>query len=319
MHEDEWELMTTVARRFYLDDVPKTELAKDLDISRFRVARLLQQAREVGLVTIQVHDRSPGLTSLSDDLKQHLLLDDCVVVTHGDSEVANRRQLAKAAAREMKRSIRVGDLVGVSWGRTLVAIGEELADLPPCTLIQLTGVVGNDLRQSPVEVIRRVADRSNVSTLALFCPLFAASEETARAFRQDPAVRRVLEAHHQLQMATLSLGSWDPPITQLSESLDETDRAELTAEGARAEMAGIFIRDDGSLVDTRLSGRRISVSPDDLLRTPRVLTAAGTVAKAPAIAAVARSGLVTSLVTDDLTALELLRMPSVEAHALPRR
>ncbi len=178
--------------------------------------------------------------------------------------------------------------------------------------------MGNDFTQSPVEVIRRIADRSTVQTLALFCPLFAGTAEAAATFRLDPAVRRVVESYRELRMAVLSLGSWDPPITQLRSSLAPADQDEISAAGARAEMAGIFVRDDGTIVETSVSGRRISVSVEDLLRTPRVLTAAGSVDKAPAIGAVARSGLITSLVTDDLTAVALLGLPGVDSPVLTR-
>ena len=319
MSDDERAVMAALARRFYLEDVSKTELATEFAMSRFRVARMLQQAREVGLVTITINDGAGELDVLSSQLRQHLLLDECVVVTAGATEADNRQRLARAAAAEMKRHIRAGDLVGLSWGRTLVSIGEELADLPPCTLIQLTGTVGNDFSQSPVDVIRRIADRSSVRTLSLFCPLFAATAEAASVFRHDPAVRRVIDSYRDLSLAVLSLGSWEPPITQLRSALEPRDADELDAAGARAEMAWIFVRDDGVVVDTAVAERRLSVSVDDLLRAPRVLTAAGSVEKAPAIAAIARSGLVTSLVTDDLTAVELLRTPPVERHAQPRR
>lgn len=318
MADDERAVMASLARRFYVDDVSKTELAAEFAMSRFRVARLLQQAREIGLVTITINDRAEELDRLSDQLRLHLRLTECVVVKAGDTEEDNRQRLARAAAGEMKRHIRAGDLVGLSWGRTLVAIGEELADLSPCTLIQLTGIVGNDFTQSPVEVIRRIADRSTVQTLALFCPLFAGTAEAAATFRLDPAVRRVVESYRELRMAVLSLGSWDPPITQLRSSLAPADQDEISAAGARAEMAGIFVRDDGTIVETSVSGRRISVSVEDLLRTPRVLTAAGSVDKAPAIGAVARSGLITSLVTDDLTAVALLGLPGVDSPVLTR-
>ena len=135
--------------------------------------------------------------------------------------------------------------------------------------------MGNDFTQSPIEVIRRIADRSSVQTLSLFCPLFAGTVEAATAFRLDPTVRRVLESYSDLRIAVLSLGSWNPPITQLGTSLDQSDQDGLAAAGARAELAGIFIRDDGVIVDTEAASRRISVSVDDLLRTPRVLAAAG--------------------------------------------
>ena len=39
MDDAEWRLLSAVARRFYLEDASKTDLATEFSISRFRVAR----------------------------------------------------------------------------------------------------------------------------------------------------------------------------------------------------------------------------------------------------------------------------------------
>lgn len=312
MDEGEWRLLSSIARRFYLEDASKTELAAELSISRFRIARLLQQAREQGVVTIEINDRDEPREGLSAELAAHLLLEECVVVKAGDTEDHNRRRLARAAAPLIAGSVRDDDVIGLSWGRTLVAIGEELPALPPSTVVQLTGTVGSDFRQSPVEVIRRISGRSSVEAVAVFAPLFAASESAADTFRSDPAIEGALSRYAHLSLAVLAVGSWDPPITQLGPLISAIDRAELEREGVRAEIAGIFLRADGSVIETDLSRRRISVSADELMGTPKVMAVAGSAEKAGAISAVARSGILTSLVTDDRTAAALLRLPRID-------
>lgn len=319
MDDSQWQLLSAIARRFYLEDASKIELADEFSISRFRVARLLQQARELGVVTIEIHDRDEPRGALAAALKDHLLLEECLVVKAGSGEEQNRRRLAKAAAPWIARRVHDGDVVGLSWGRTLVAIGEELPALPPSTVIQLTGTVGNDFRQSPVEVIRKISGRSSVEVIAVFAPLFAASERAAETFRSDPSIEAALGRYADLSLAVVAVGSWDPPITQLGPLLTASEREELEREGVVAEIAGIFLRGDGSVIDTDLSRRRISVSPDELIQTPRVLAVAGSVDKQHAIAAVARSGILTSLITDDQAATALLRLPGVDASVRPRR
>ena len=52
-------LMSRVARSYYLDGRSKSDIAAELNISRFRVARLLEASRQSGLVRIvivQQHD-----------------------------------------------------------------------------------------------------------------------------------------------------------------------------------------------------------------------------------------------------------------------
>ena len=286
MDDDERRLLSALARRYYLEDAAKTELATEFSISRFRVARLLQQARETGIVTIEINDLDERRSDLSQDLAAHLGLEECVVVKAGDTEQDNRRRLARVAATTIRDRVRDGDLLGLSWGRTLAAIGEELADLPPCTIIQLTGTVGSDLRQSPVEVIRRIAGRSSVDAVAIFAPLFAASEEAARTFRSDPAIGGALErlrrprpggagrrllgpAHHAGRHAGHGRG----PCRADAEGHGRRGRGHLPGRGRLARRRRAASR------------RRISVSVDQLLATPSVLAVAGSVEKVAAIGA----------------------------------
>jgi DNA-binding transcriptional regulator LsrR (DeoR family) len=315
----ERQLIAGIARRFYFEDMSKTELAKAYGLSRFKIARLLEEARLEGIVKIEIAESGWERPELSAELADHLRLQECIVVRAGETEDANRARLARAAADFIRRQVHEGDVIGFSWGRTLIAIGEALQDLPPSMIVQLTGTVGNDFAQSPVEVIRRIADRSSVRTMAIFSPLFATSEAAARSLREDPAISDAMALYSRLDLAVLSVGSWDPPVTQLAAILPDRDRAELDAERTKAEMAGIFVREDGSLVDAAVNTRRISISPEQLTSTPRVLAVAGSSPKLGAIAAVARSGLITSLITDDLTASELKRLPPVRRQVLSRR
>src|SRR5438034_7400218 len=47
-------LAARVARQFYLEGVSKVDIANQLGISRFRVGRLLDSAREAGMVRIKI-------------------------------------------------------------------------------------------------------------------------------------------------------------------------------------------------------------------------------------------------------------------------
>ena len=47
-------LTASVARRYYLDGRSKIEIAEEFSLSRFKVARLLDDARSSGLVRIEI-------------------------------------------------------------------------------------------------------------------------------------------------------------------------------------------------------------------------------------------------------------------------
>jgi DNA-binding transcriptional regulator LsrR (DeoR family) len=94
---------------------------------------------------------------------------------------------------------------------------------------------------------------------------------------------------------------------------------ELERRGVRAEVAGILVDDEGRLVGEDFAERCLSISAEALGAIPRVIAVAGGGAKAQAVAAVARSGLMTALVTDRELAEAALRLPAVPARARPAR
>ena len=47
-------LLASIARRYYLDGRSKVEIADEFGLSRFKVARLIEVARDSGLVRIEI-------------------------------------------------------------------------------------------------------------------------------------------------------------------------------------------------------------------------------------------------------------------------
>ena len=63
-------MLAAVARRHYLQNQSKVEIADELGISRFKVARMLESARERGLVRIEIVRQGSLDVDLSARLQQ---------------------------------------------------------------------------------------------------------------------------------------------------------------------------------------------------------------------------------------------------------
>ncbi len=73
-------LVAAVARAYYLEELPRVEIAHNFGISRFKVARLLERARQEGVVTIEINDWGLPDPVLSERLRDTLQLNHCNVV-----------------------------------------------------------------------------------------------------------------------------------------------------------------------------------------------------------------------------------------------
>ncbi|KAA9152932.1 transcriptional regulator [Microbacterium lushaniae] len=291
-------LLGMVARLYYLEDLPRVDIAERLGISRFKVARLLTRAREEGVVTIAVHDHGLPDPLLSEELRAALDLRECHVVrSHGTRDNV-RQQLGAAAADVLSTTLSDDEVLGLTWGRSLTATTSQLTSLPRVTVVQLTGFVSGEMGASPVELVREASQRAGGAVYPIFSPLFVKDAETADSLKQHPDIQQALRLFPQVTTAVVSVGSWNPPVTQVREVLAPDDVAHATALGCVADVAGILVGEDGSLVDPEFQRRTVSISHEELHAVPRVMAVAGGAEKAQAIRAIAKAGLMTSLVTD---------------------
>lgn len=304
--------LSEIARRFYMDDVSKVEIAKEYSISRFKVARLLEEARERGIVRIKIVDPANQNGELALQLREHLLLDEVVLVPADRNVVVEREALGAGAAKLLKKHIGDGARVGLSWGRTLMPIAAHLDGIPNSEFIQIAGVIGNDPSRSPIILLGQITEHSGSTGKALIAPLFCTSSEAAYSQRLQPDVARVLSMYDSVDMAFVSVGAWDSRATQLEDYIPIEDAQLLDQMGAVADSSGMFFDASGTYLDTPLNERRISIDVDQLAAVPIVTAVAGGLIKVNAIHAFCQSGIPTCLVTTTEVAQALLELPQVE-------
>lgn len=297
-------LASLVARRYYLEDVTKSDIGRELNISRFKVARYLNFANESGIVTITINDNPRPQDVLAARLRRDLGLVNCLVISPNDPENA-RQHVAAGAAAWLTSNLRPHDVLGLSWGRTLAAMTGFLGDLPPARIVQLTGSVGSDLAVSPIEVMRQATARSGGEAYPIMAPLLADNQEAARTIRRQPDISRTIEAFANLTLAVVSVGSWEPTTSQLRGYLSAAEEGELAALGVEGEVAGIFLRSDGEVLNASILKRMIGVSAAELRRVPQIVVVAEGAAKAATVLAATRAKLTNNLIIDLALATEL--------------
>lgn len=295
-----------ICRRFFLDGRSKVEIAKEFGISRFRVARILDDARASGLVTIEIA-MPPGVDiELSEQLRAAYDLRRAIVVDLPvDSEEALRHQLGHAAADLVTELVTEDDVLGIGWGRTLDHMTQQLTTLAACPVVQMTGVVGS-LNENSLELVRRVGMVTGGPTFPLYAPLMVSDPQTAASLRAQATVAAVLRRFSDISIAVVAIGSWDPPNSQLRNALPPDEQAELRRRGVRGEICSTLLDDNGNTIAEEFSDRAIAITARQLRHVPEVIGVAGGLDKAAAIQAVLRGGYLNSLITDRSAAQILL-------------
>ena len=299
---------SAIARKYYFEGKTKSELATEFRLSRFKIARILEDAVATGIVQISVVLPADLDAPLSDQLADAYGLQQALVVRSPEDEDSTLTEhLAQAGAELLAEIVTDGEVLGIPSGRTMTALSAQRMHLARCTAVPLTGVLTSSPMTVPVvELLRRITALSGGSAFPVYAPWVVSDARTAQALRREPEVAEALRRHDFLTTAVVAIGSWDPPDSTLYDVLSPTERDELRARGVVAELCGILVDEHGRLVRAPVSDRLIAITAEQLLRVPHVIAIAGGPHKHRAILATLRAGLVHSLVTDSATACFLL-------------
>lgn len=289
------QLAAQAARLYYLADRSKVDIAGELDISRFKVARLLDLAKNTGLVTIQIRDPGGVDERLSDELRERLGLERAIVV---DDAPNPRSQVGAAAARYLKDTIVPDSNVGLAWSRSTQALAEHVRRLPRCTIVQLCGVVAEASgEEHNVELVRRAARQAGVSAVTFYAPLVVSDAAGAAVLRRQPGIVGALERCGTLRTAVIAIGMWAPGESTVHDALPAAEQRLFAGRGALAETCGILFDKDGMPLEAGLQDRTVAITASQLQRTADVVALATDVERVPAMIALVRSGIVSTLIT----------------------
>jgi DNA-binding transcriptional regulator LsrR (DeoR family) len=304
-------LAARVARQYYLEGASKIDIADRLGISRFRVARLLDSARDAGMVRIEIGLPGGSLDAgLSAELCAAFGLRHAFVFDFPDDEQALlRRRLGEATGQVLMDLIVPGDVLGMSWSRTLSDLAAALTQIPPCPIVQMTGAVPPPDGRDLLDLVRSVARIGGGPAHVFYAPMLLDDAETAAAVRRQGDIAEAFALVPSVTIAMVALGGWAPGLSTIYDALSPAERDALAAVGVRAEVAGVFLGEDGRPMATSLDARMIVTPGSVLERIPFVLAVAFDVAKNSAVHAALRGGLVHGLVTHSSLARALLSSP----------
>ena len=309
-------LAARVATLYYEDNKTHDDIGAILGLSRWKVARILQHAKDVGIVTIHITQPISRLEGLEQQILAQFDLDTVIVVDTTDTPALEA--VATQAADHLMGIAPHITTLGMSWGRTLTAVANALPDgwAGGIDVVQVNGGMSVlDTSQSASWTVAVVADKARGNANVMPTPAIVQLPETADALRKDPTVSSVLDlAHHaDTIMFTVGVASGDSAHVR-SGYLTAEDIARLQEAGAVGDVVGRFIDANGDIVDGDLDHRTIGISLDKLVQAPRRILVAESAAKAPAVMSCLRRGFVSSLIVDQALAHNLVVPSSLESN-----
>jgi DNA-binding transcriptional regulator LsrR (DeoR family) len=310
---EELRLLVKVARSYYEDGLNQDAITARLGLSRSKVSRLMAQAREAGVVQINVIAPADLFMGLESQLEERFGLQEALVVEsqRDDSQSHVSRVVGSAAAGYVGRAIGPRSTIGMCWGDTLRYMAAGLAPqrYPNAQVVQIIGGIGQpDAEVHATELCRSMSRSLGCRLTLLPVPGIVTDQRTRESLLSDVHVQRAVEAFDDLDIAFVGVGAPTPDSVTMRDGsiITRTELDGMLRKGAVGDIALRYYDANGECIESDINDRIIGMTLEQIKQVPKVVGVSGGPDKVAAIRAALRGRIINVLITDSVTAERLL-------------
>ncbi len=308
----EKELMAEAAILYYEKKMTQQEIADVLFLSRQTVSKLLNEALKQNIVEITVHHPKKQCENLEEQLRKLFPLQKAVVSSAG-SQDSHIRQIftVKTAAAYLSPIFSQGNHnIGVSWGRTVQALIQELEKLDTAgnTVFPLFGATNHENAYfSSNELARSLADKLNAAVQYAWFPYLPDQKRDLDLFKNTSYYKSMCQRWEQIDLAIVGIGN-----LEMVELFRRTFGHNGKHSSVVGDLATHFFTRSGELI--RLYEHTLCASAENIKNAKKTVAIACGKDKTQAIGAALRTGLIDVMITDEYTAAELITLQRGDTH-----
>jgi DNA-binding transcriptional regulator LsrR (DeoR family) len=317
--------LVEICKMYYEQGMTQEMISKTFDISRSAVSMSLTEAKNIGIIQVEIKDPSVNNDELAAQLEEKFGLRKCIVVPSGThNENALLRVMTSQAIRFAEDLFHSHSSIGVAWGNTCYAFMQAFPENTSLCDISVVPLVGS----SPLltqeyqlnESIRMFSDKLRGYPLFIYSPGFVDTLEDKNRIVSSAYMQPILDLWGHLDFAVLGIGR----IQERGELRQFRCGGESMAEEIRRRpdvaVGDICARQfniRGEFIDSDFNRKLIGITGDSLMKAKNVLAMAVGSSKVIPIIGALRTGCIHYFVTDENTATQVLQL--LNSDELPEK
>lgn len=310
LSQDKINLLVAVSQLYFFNDKSQQEIAQLVGVSRPTVSRLLAEARDAGIVHIEIRDPSEGVKELETLLRKQYALKSCRISQTLPSSEVTISAVGRLGAELLMEVLRPGLSIGITWGSSVKQVVEAASNphIPSIKVLQMVGSLGDGVPDvDGHEIARQLADKFEASYRIISAPPIVSTKADREALTKLKTIQKSLTEASKANVCVFGAGSLNDPETSLHRSgyLPEEQRVEYLQQGGVGHIIGRIIDSRGNEISD-FNDRVVGVPLKTLKQAERSICVATGANKAGIVKAALAGKLITDLVIDFSLAKQLL-------------
>ena len=297
-------LMLEAAVLYYEKKLTQQEIAKQMALTRQTVSKLLAEAVESNVVEISIREPQAECGRLGAEICEKFNIPHCLVcsVSSHNEELRLTMTIRAATAYLQPLFMQGGQKIALSWGRTIQELIRQMPGLRTCgnTVFPLFGATDHECAYfSSNELARSLADRIGAAAKYAWFPYLADSSADRELIQNLSYYKKMRELWQTADLAIVGVGN-----TEILDIFGKTFGYGRQHSKAIGDVATHFFDENGSFLD--LYPHSLCAGVEDLKKARQTVAIACGDHKVSAIVGALRTGLISTLVTDEYTARSIL-------------
>ncbi|MFS0890382.1 sugar-binding transcriptional regulator [Peribacillus frigoritolerans] len=305
--------LVKVANLYYIDGWTQQQIAKKIGVSRPIISKLLQKARDLGIVEVYIKDESAHTVDLEQQLEKKYGLKDAVVIsTVGLTPEMIKKAVGQAGAYYLSKYLKKQDVnrLGISWGSTLAELVKEypFERREVMNIVPLVGGMGTQhVEIHANQLAYELAKKMNCTCSYLYAPAIVETKELKDHLVAMKEISSVLEEGKEVDVALIGIGNpYRGSTMRELNYLQEDDIQNLRKMGAVGDIASRFFDESGDIIKHPLNDKVIGLSLEHLKQIKEVIGVVEGTHKLESVSASLRGNYLDVLIIDEQTASALL-------------
>ncbi len=312
--ESKSSMLVEAAKLYYVHRMSQQHIAEKLGTSRPTVSRLLSQARDEGIVRIEIIDPARHGRRLENALMDKFRLRQVVIVP-ADNATGDtlKKRLGQAAALALNERVFNGCILGVSWGTTMHHLMQQLRPKPvrDMKVVQIVGGISQaEFDPHASEIAQKFGENYQARSCFLLLPAIVDNVRVKQAMESDTRIRKAGVLMKKADIIVCSVGVFTPDSLLIrAEYFSPHDVGKLKSLGTVGDICSRMVGPAGEISWPDLDARTVAIELADLKKADVRMAVAGGMDKRHIIKAALLGGYFNILITDDEVAEYLIEQP----------
>ena len=308
------QLMVQASKMYFVGGLTQEQIAQQLGISRSSVSMMLSEAKDFGIVEINIKDPKNNVQDIADQFISRFSLKNCLVIPTAIDDIRILTRVVSSQGADFAEDIlKSHTTVGIAWGTTCYEFMMSFTNRNKLNDINVVPMIGGTSRIASEyqlnEMVRMFAEKLHGTPSFIYAPAIAETIADRELYMQSTSMKTIIEKWNNMDAAIVSAGA--PPefydnrmVIDLAQKQQyETNESRVIGDicARRYNLKGEFLQND-------YSARIMGIDEASLRRVENVICVAAGKHKILSIIGALRTNVINYFVTDENTARGVLEL-----------